>query len=91
MPRPAQEDPMSWKAEIEEIHRRRALAELCGGAAAVERHHAEGKLTGGPDRPARDAPVPVPLSRGGLSGDADAPWAKKPGGRASLKGKTDKM
>jgi acetyl-CoA carboxylase carboxyltransferase component len=36
---------MSWKAEAEEIHRRRALAEACGGAEAVARHHAEGKLT----------------------------------------------
>src|SRR6478752_10244977 len=36
---------MSWSAEIEEIHRRRHLAEACGGAEAVARHHAEGKLT----------------------------------------------
>jgi len=36
---------MSWKAEIEEIHRRRRLAEQCGGPDAVARHHAEGKLT----------------------------------------------
>jgi acetyl-CoA carboxylase carboxyltransferase component len=36
---------MSWQAEIEDIERRRALAEQCGGEAAVARHHAEGKLT----------------------------------------------
>jgi acetyl-CoA carboxylase carboxyltransferase component len=36
---------MSWSAEIEEIHRRRRLAEACGGPEAVARHHAEGKLT----------------------------------------------
>jgi len=36
---------MSWETEIEEIHQRRQLAESCGGADAVARHHAEGKLT----------------------------------------------
>ncbi|MBI3069285.1 MAG: propionyl-CoA carboxylase, partial [Betaproteobacteria bacterium] len=36
---------MGWKAEIEEIHRRRRLAEACGGPEAVARHHAGGKLT----------------------------------------------
>src|SRR5687767_6114065 len=36
---------MSWLPEIEEIHRRRALAEACGGEQAVARHHAAGKLT----------------------------------------------
>src|SRR5689334_11042965 len=36
---------MSWSAEIDEIHRRRRLAEECGGTEAVARHHAEGKLT----------------------------------------------
>ena len=36
---------MSWMPEIEEIHRRRALAEACGGPAAVERQHKAGKLT----------------------------------------------
>ncbi len=36
---------MSWKAEIEEIHHRRRLAEQCGGPDAVARHHADGKLT----------------------------------------------
>jgi len=36
---------MSWTEEIEEIRRRRGLAEQCGGREAVARHHAEGKLT----------------------------------------------
>ncbi len=36
---------MSWTEEIGEIHRRRGLAEQCGGTEAVVRHHAEGKLT----------------------------------------------
>ena len=36
---------MTWRAEIDEIHRRRALAEACGGADAVAKHHAQGKLT----------------------------------------------
>lgn len=36
---------MSWKAEIEQIHARRKLAESCGGADAVTKHHAAGKLT----------------------------------------------
>lgn len=36
---------MSWRTEIEEIHHRRRLAEACGGAEAVARHHAAGKLT----------------------------------------------
>jgi acetyl-CoA carboxylase carboxyltransferase component len=36
---------MSWLPEIEEIHRRRKLAEACGGEEAVARHHAAGKLT----------------------------------------------
>src|SRR5690348_15168071 len=36
---------MSWRAEIAEIERRRALAEACGGAEAVAKHHAAGKLT----------------------------------------------
>jgi len=36
---------MSWRAEAEEIRRRRAMAEACGGADAVAKHHAEGKLT----------------------------------------------
>jgi acetyl-CoA carboxylase carboxyltransferase component len=36
---------VSWSAEIEEIRRRRAMAEQCGGAEAVARHHAAGKLT----------------------------------------------
>lgn len=36
---------MSWDAEIEELHQRRRLAEACGGADAVARQHAAGKLT----------------------------------------------
>ena len=36
---------MTWQPEIDDIHRRRALAEACGGAEAVARHHASGKLT----------------------------------------------
>ncbi len=36
---------MSWKAEIEELHQRRKLAEACGGPEAVARHHKSGKLT----------------------------------------------
>src|SRR3954470_9212950 len=36
---------MSWLPEIEEIHRRRALAEACGGSDAVARQHGAGKLT----------------------------------------------
>jgi methylmalonyl-CoA decarboxylase subunit alpha len=36
---------MSWRAEIEEVHRRRTMAEACGGAEAVAKHHAAGKLT----------------------------------------------
>ncbi len=36
---------MSWRAEIDEIHRLRALAEQCGGPDAVAKHHAAGKLT----------------------------------------------
>ena len=36
---------MTWRSEIEEIHRRRELAEACGGADAVAKHHAQGKLT----------------------------------------------
>lgn len=36
---------MTWRPEVEEIHRRRQMAEDCGGTAAVEKHHAAGKLT----------------------------------------------
>jgi len=36
---------MSWLPEIEEIHRRRRLAEACGGPEAVAKQHASGKLT----------------------------------------------
>src|SRR5205085_6177546 len=37
--------PMTWQPEIDDIHRRRALAESCGGADAVAKHHAAGRLT----------------------------------------------
>ncbi len=36
---------MSWRAEADEIRRRRELAEACGGPDAVAKHHARGKLT----------------------------------------------
>jgi len=36
---------MSWQPEIDDIHRRRKLAEVCGGEEAVAKHHAAGKLT----------------------------------------------
>ena len=36
---------MNWRTEIDEIRERRRLAEACGGAEAVARHHAAGKLT----------------------------------------------
>jgi len=36
---------MSWQPEIDELQRRRQLAEACGGAEAVAKHHAHGKLT----------------------------------------------
>src|SRR5688572_27926360 len=36
---------MSWEPEIDDINRRRRLAEQCGGADAVAKHHAAGKLT----------------------------------------------
>jgi acetyl-CoA carboxylase carboxyltransferase component len=36
---------MSWRAEADEIHRRRKLAEACGGPEAVAKHHSHGKLT----------------------------------------------
>lgn len=36
---------MTWQSEIDDIHRRRAFAEGCGGADAVAKHHAAGKLT----------------------------------------------
>jgi len=36
---------MIWQPEIDDIHRRRALAEACGGGDAVAKHHAAGKLT----------------------------------------------
>lgn len=36
---------MSWQPEVEELHRRHALAQALGGAERVARQHAEGKLT----------------------------------------------
>ena len=36
---------MTWQPEIDDLHRRRAAAEACGGADAVAKHHAAGKLT----------------------------------------------
>jgi acetyl-CoA carboxylase carboxyltransferase component len=36
---------MSWRAQIEQIHQRRSLAEACGGPDAVAKHHAAGKFT----------------------------------------------
>ena len=36
---------MSWKKEVQEIDRRRAMAQEMGGSANVERHHQAGKLT----------------------------------------------
>jgi acetyl-CoA carboxylase carboxyltransferase component len=36
---------MSWESEIEEIRRRRQLAEGMGGEEAIARQHAGGKLT----------------------------------------------
>jgi acetyl-CoA carboxylase carboxyltransferase component len=36
---------MSWDKEIAEIHQRRALAKQHGGAEAVARHHAKGRMT----------------------------------------------
>ncbi len=36
---------MSWHNEVDEIAKRRAAAKLQGGTAAIERHHAKGRLT----------------------------------------------
>jgi acetyl-CoA carboxylase carboxyltransferase component len=36
---------MSWKPEVDEINRRKALAKKMGGDEAVARHHKAGKLT----------------------------------------------
>lgn len=36
---------MRWRPEIEELHRRRELAEACGGLEAVAKHHKSGKFT----------------------------------------------
>jgi methylmalonyl-CoA decarboxylase subunit alpha len=40
-----QETARDWSPEVEELHRRRALAERMGGETAIARHHAAGKLT----------------------------------------------
>ncbi len=36
---------MSWKAELEELKKRKALARKMGGAEKVKRHRDAGKLT----------------------------------------------
>ena len=36
---------MVWQPEVDELKRRRQLAEQMGGPEAVARHHARGKLT----------------------------------------------
>src|SRR5690349_15208839 len=36
---------MSWQPEIEDLQHRRKLADACGGADAVAKHHAANKLT----------------------------------------------
>ena len=36
---------MTWRPEVEEIIKRRELADACGGTESVARHHAAGKLT----------------------------------------------
>ena len=36
---------MSWKPESDEIERRKELAQEMGGAEAVSRQHARGRLT----------------------------------------------
>lgn len=36
---------MSWQAEVDEINRRRKMAQAQGGEAAIDRHHELGKLT----------------------------------------------
>ncbi|MGF1598558.1 MAG: acyl-CoA carboxylase subunit beta [Acidimicrobiales bacterium] len=36
---------MSWQSELDELHRRRALAEAMGGPDSVAFHHGRGKLT----------------------------------------------
>ena len=36
---------MSWEKEVDEIKRRRTLAQAQGGAAAIDKHHGRGKLT----------------------------------------------
>jgi len=36
---------MTWKPEADEIAARRAFAQALGGPEAVEKHHAQGRLT----------------------------------------------
>ena len=36
---------MSWQKEVDEIHRRRAMAKALGGPEAVAKQHAQGRLT----------------------------------------------
>jgi acetyl-CoA carboxylase carboxyltransferase component len=36
---------MTWEPELEELHRREALAQQMGGAEKVAKHHAQGRLT----------------------------------------------
>ena len=38
-------DDVTWKPELDELDRRRALAKNMGGAEKIERHHGQGKLT----------------------------------------------
>ncbi len=38
-------DDSPWQPELDELERRRALAQKMGGAEKVDRHHANGKLT----------------------------------------------
>ena len=42
---PGGHEPGSWTPEVEEIHRRRELAQAMGGPAKVERQRASGRLT----------------------------------------------
>ncbi|MCW3783652.1 carboxyl transferase domain-containing protein [Defluviimonas salinarum] len=44
-PRDVVEPEPGWQEEVDEIHRRRALAKRMGGAAKVERQKQQGKLT----------------------------------------------
>jgi acetyl-CoA carboxylase carboxyltransferase component len=61
---------MSWKPEVDEIERRRALAQQHGGEKAVARHHQRGRLT---VRERIDALVDIESFRehGRIAGDAE--------------------